>query len=284
MADHPTKSSSANWKWLLRMAWRDSRSNYKKLALFMASIVLGIAAVVSIQSFSENLKENIALQSKSLMGADFIIDSRQKPNEKVLSIIDSLGGADAKEINFSSMCLFPKNGATKLVQIRGLEGGFPFYGELETEPEAAANEYQQKGGALVDATVMLQDTIKPGASIKIGNVILPIIGMLKSVPGSASFSNAVAPPVYIPYHFVENTGLIQVGSRLEYQFYFVTDPEKDLVQLDAKLNPILDAEDADIDTHSDTSQRLGRRYENFIVFLNLVAFIALLLGCVAIER
>ena len=282
MADHPTKSSLANWKWLFKMAWRDSRSNYKKLALFMASIVLGIAAVVSIQSFSENLKENIALQSKSLMGADFIIDSRQKPNEKVLSIIDSLGGADAKEINFSSMCLFPKNGATKLVQIRGLEGGFPFYGNLETEPESAANEYQQKGGALVDATVMLQYNIKPGDSIKIGNVVIPIIGLLKSVPGSASFSNSVAPPVYIPYHFIENTGLIQVGSRLEYQFYFVTEPDKDLVQLDAELDPILDAEDADIDTHSDTSQRLGRRYENFIVFLNLVAFIALLLGCVGI--
>ena len=282
MAEFPTKSSLANLKWLFKMAWRDSRSNYKKLALFMASIVLGIAAVVSIQSFSENLKENIALQSKSLMGADFIIDSRQKPNEKVLSIIDSLGGADAKEINFSSMCLFPKNGATKLVQVRGLEGGFPFYGNLETEPESAANEYQQKGGALVDATVMLQYNIKPGDSIKIGNVVIPIVGLLKSVPGSASFSNAVAAPVYIPYHFIEKTGLIQVGSRLEYQFYFVTEPERDLVQLDAELDPILDAEDADIDTHSDTSQRLGRRYENFIVFLNLVAFIALLLGCVGI--
>jgi len=281
MTDQPTKSL-ATWKWLFKMAWRDSRSNYKKLVLFMASIVLGIAAVVSIQSFSENLKENIALQSKSLMGADFIIDSRQKPNEKVLRIIDSLGGADAKEINFSSMCLFPKNGATKLVQIRGLEGGFPFYGNLETEPESAANEYQQKGGALVDATVMLQYNIKPGDSIKIGNVVIPIVGLLKSVPGSAGFSNAVAPPVYVPYRFIEKTGLIQVGSRLEYQFYFVTEPEKDLVQLDAKIGPILDAEDADIDTHSDTSQRLGRRYENFIVFLNLVAFIALLLGCVGI--
>lgn len=264
------------------MAWRDGRSNYKKLALFMASIVLGIAAVVSIQSFSENLKENIALQSKSLMGADFIIDSRHKPNEKVLHIIDSLGGADAREINFSSMCLFPGNEATKLVQIRGLEGGFPFYGKLETEPESAAIEYQQKGGALVDATVMLQYNLKPGDSIKIGNVILPITGSLKSVPGSARFSNAVAPPVYIPYRYIEQTDLIQTGSRLEYQYYFVADPELDLDQLNAKLDPILDREEADMDTHSDTSQRLGRRYENFIVFLNLVAFIALLLGCVGI--
>ena len=75
----------------------------------MASIVLGIGAVVSIQSFGENLKSNIELQSKALMGADYIIDSRHAPNERVQGIIDSLGGADASEINFASMGLFPKN-------------------------------------------------------------------------------------------------------------------------------------------------------------------------------
>jgi len=225
------------------MAWRDSRANYKKLALFMASIVLGIGAVVSIQSFSENLKINIALQSKSLMGADFIIDSRQKPNDRVNQIIDSLGGADAREINFSSMGLFPKNGSTKLVQVMGMEGGFPFYGELETDPKSAASEYQQKRGALVDATVMMQYDIRPGDSIKIGKVTLPIIGMLTSVPGSANFSNAVAPPVYMPYDLIEDTGLIQTGSRLEYQYYFKAEPDMDLEALQKKLDPVLDFSD-----------------------------------------
>ena len=126
------------------MAWRDAKASFKKLALFMGSIVLGIAAVVSIQSFSETLKTNIDLQSKSLMGADFLIDSRYPPNEKVQQIIDSLGGADAREINFSSMGLFPKNGGTKLIQVKGIEGGFPFYGSLETSPASAAKEYQKK--------------------------------------------------------------------------------------------------------------------------------------------
>jgi len=248
----------------------------------MASIVLGIAAVVSIQSFGENLKQNIELQSKALMGADFIIDSRHLPNEKVQFIIDSLGGADAKDINFSSMAFFPKNKSTKLVQIRGLEGDFPFYGTMETEPVAAAASYQKMGGALVDATVMLQYKLNIGDSIKIGQITLPIIGSLKSSPGSTGFSNSVAPPVYIPYRFIDKTELIQIGSRIEYQYYFIADPNLDLDELNAKLDPILDAEGADMDTHTDTSQRIGRNYENFGTFLNLVAFIALLLGCVGI--
>ncbi|GAA4326751.1 ABC transporter permease [Pontixanthobacter gangjinensis] len=264
------------------MAIRDGKASSKKLALFMASIVLGIAAVVSIQSFSNNLKENIALQSKSLMGADYIIDSDQEPNEKVLSIMDSLGGPDAREISFASMAAFPGKEVTKLVRVRGIEGNFPFYGEIETEPAAAARDYQQKGAALLDATVMLQLGIVPGDEIKIGKVTLPVAGALKSVPGSSSLFSSIAPPVIIPHSFIEKTGLVQVGSRIGYNYYFTAEPGLDLEKFDQKLDPVLDANKADLDTHKSTSERLGRRYENFGKFLNLVAFIALLLGCIGI--
>lgn len=275
-------NTGPNFKWLFKMAWRDAKSSFKRLSMFMASIVLGIGAVVSIHSFSQNLKTNIALQSKSLMGADFIIDSRHPANDKVQQIIDSLGGADAREINFNSMALFPKNESTKLVQVKGLEGDFPFYGKMETTPVSAAEEFQKTEGALVDATLMLQLDIIPGDSIKIGDVTLPVKGSLEAAPGTGGFSSGIAPTVYIPYHFIEATGLIQTGSRVEYQYYFKASKETDLDQLNKKLDPVLDAEEADMDTHLDSSRQLGRRYENFGIFLNLVAFIALLLGCVGI--
>jgi putative ABC transport system permease protein len=275
-------SSKAGAKWLFKMAWRDGKASTTRLLLFMASIILGIAAVVSIQSFSENLKENIGQQSKALMGADFIIDSSQLPNERVQGIIDSLGGADASEVNFVSMAAFPKNDGAKLVRVRGLEGGFPFYGTLETEPVSAAAEYQERGGALVDATMMLQYELEAGDSIKIGNLTLPIIGALKSVPGSSAISTSVAPPVLIPFRFIEKTELLQIGSRKEYQYFFVAPETMDLDALNENLDPILDAENADLDTHKVTSQRLGRSYSNVSKFLNLVAFIALLLGCIGI--
>ena len=274
--------SKAGFGWLLKMAWRDGKASGRKLALFMASIVLGIAAVVSIQSFGENLKENISLQSKSLMGADYKIDTNKPPNEKITGIIDSLGGANSKEISFASMAAFPKTGAAKLMQVRGIEGGFPFYGDLETEPAKAASQYQELGAALVDATVMLQLGIKPGDSIKVGTTTLPIAGALISVPGSAAIFSSIAPPVIIPYRFITETGLVQQGSRINYDFYFIAAPDMDMAQLDKTLGPVIDAQDADLDTHVSTSERMGRQYDNFGKFLNLVAFIALLLGCVGI--
>ena len=281
MGDSYSKTGTAGSKWLFKMAWRDGKASGKKLVLFMASIILGIAAVVSIQSFGENLKANISLQSKSLMGADYKIDSNNPPNDEVVKIMDSLGGANGKEISFASMASFPRTGATKLMDIRGIEGGFPFYGALETDPAAAGKTYQKEGGALVDATAMLQLGIQVGDSIKIGNARLPIAGALKSAPGSNAIFSNIAPPVLVPYHFIAKTGLVQTGSRINYDYYFVA-PNADLQKLEKTVGARLDFLDADLDTHTATSDRLGRRYENFGRFLNLVAFIALLLGCVGI--
>lgn len=267
--------------WLVKMAWRDGKASFGKLILFVFSITLGVAAVVSVYSFSGILKKNIASQSKSLLGADYLIESDKPVNDKVRAIIDSLGGADAKEINFLSMAAFPGSNGTKLLEVRGVEGGFPFYGELETIPKSAAKDFVQSG-ALVDATTMLQLDLKVGDSIKLGAITLPIAGSLENVPGSTSVFGAIAPPVLIPYIYIDATGLVQTGSRIEYKYYFKADENEDLVLLNNQLAPVLDAEEADLDTHISEARRLGRRYENFGKFLNLVGFIALLLGCVGI--
>ncbi|NNK74504.1 MAG: FtsX-like permease family protein [Maribacter sp.] len=264
------------------MALRDSKASGTRLLLFMASIILGIAAVVSIQSFSENLEENIAIQSKALMGADFLIDSDQLPNERVWAIMDSLGGADAKAATFASMVVFPNTGKTKLVSVRGIDGPYPFYGELQTEPALAADQYQESGGALVDATLLMQYDLKVGDSIRLGNSSFAITGSLISAPGTGGIGASIAPPIWIPYRSIEETGLIQTGSRVGYDFYFVAEKDQDLQELDRVVDPMLDIENADLDVHDTTGQRIGRRYNNFAKFLNLVAFIALLLGCVGI--
>jgi|TARA_R110002020_G_scaffold4110_1_gene18189 putative ABC transport system permease protein len=277
----PQQNSKLNIAWLFKMAYRDAKASRVRLLLFIASIVLGIAAVVAIQLLSDNLKNNIQLQSKSLMGADYIIDARQEPTQRAQEIIDSLQ-PDAKEVNFVSMVAFPKNEGTKLVRVRGIEGAFPFYGTLETQPASAATSYQNEEGALVDATLMLQFNVEPGDSIKVGELTMPILGALKSIPGSTAISTSVAPTVVIPFQQIKATELLQFGSRKEYQFFYKASDTLDLEKFESKIEPMLDLEKADLDTHTSTSRRLGRRFENLSKFLNLAAFIALLLGCIGI--
>ncbi|MGB5238507.1 MAG: ABC transporter permease, partial [Flavobacteriaceae bacterium] len=199
MVKDDLKKSNTSKRWLFTMAWRDGKASGSRLGLFMGSIILGITAVVAIQSFSQNLQNNIALRSKVLMGADYLIDARQPPNERVMEIIDSLGGAEGMEVNFASMASFPKADASKLVRVQAIEGNYPIYGEFETVPPEAAQQYQGNNGALVDATSMIQYGLSPGDSIKVGRSTFEILGSLKSTPGGTSTSSTLAPPVILPY-------------------------------------------------------------------------------------
>ncbi|NVJ46061.1 MAG: hypothetical protein HWE07_03005, partial [Cytophagia bacterium] len=61
-----SKKSKTDWAWLLKMAWRDSRRSKSRLFLFISSIIIGIAALVAINSFSDNLKDDINSQAKEL--------------------------------------------------------------------------------------------------------------------------------------------------------------------------------------------------------------------------
>jgi len=79
-----------SWSWILKMAWRDSRRNRSRLFLFISSIILGIAALVAIQTFNQNLSRNIDQQAAELLGADLELETNRLPNEEVQAFIDSL--------------------------------------------------------------------------------------------------------------------------------------------------------------------------------------------------
>ncbi len=57
-----------NDRWVWKMAWRDARRNFSRLFLFISSIIIGIAALVAINSFNVNLQNDINLQAKDLLG------------------------------------------------------------------------------------------------------------------------------------------------------------------------------------------------------------------------
>src|SRR4030095_6502281 len=121
---------------------------------------------------------------------------------------------------FPSMIYFLKSSKTRRVQVRALGGEFPYYGELETVPVSAGKEFRKDQTALVDQTMMLQYGASVGDSIKIGNVSFMIAGTLINAPGQTGLSASVAPPVYIPLQYLEQTGLAQKGSRIVIKFFF----------------------------------------------------------------
>ncbi|RQO66283.1 ABC transporter permease [Pedobacter sp. KBW06] len=271
-----------NYAWLLKMAWRDSRKNRSRLFLFISSIVLGIAALVAVYSFRDNLQRDIDNQAKELTGADLVIDSRRAPKETVAALLDTLGQQRARERNFVSMVYFIKGAGSRLIQVRALEGNYPFYGTIETSPVTAAQTFKQGRNALVDKTLMLQFNAAVGDSIKIGSVHFAIAGNLESVPGQSGIASTVTPVVYIPLRYLEQTGLNQVGSRIQYRYFYKYD-RLAAVERDLKRHQrLFNKEGLDHETVATKKASTGRAFGNLNKFLALSGFIALLLGCVGV--
>ncbi|MDQ3291199.1 MAG: ABC transporter permease, partial [Bacteroidota bacterium] len=268
--------------WLLKMAWRDSRRNRSRLLLFVSSIILGIAALVAIQSFSENLYDDIDNQAKTLLGADLGIYTNKPVTKVMQKTLRNLGGRQASEYYFASMILFPKNNGSRLVQIRALQGDYPFYGAIETTPASASGTFRNGRNALVDKTVLLQYNARPGDSIKIGNLTFRIVGELNKIPGQTGFAASMAPAVYIPMQYLYQTGLMQKGSRINYRFYYQFSPETDVEKLVKRIEPKLEKEGFNYETIASKKENTGKSFGDLTRFLTLVGFIALLLGCVGV--
>jgi len=273
---------SIKFSWLFKMAWRDSRKNRARLFLFISSIVLGIAALVAVYSFKDNLQKDIDAQAKELTGADLVLDSRKGVSKAMQKMLDTLGDERSQEKTFASMIYFQKGGGSRLVQMKALEGNYPYYGTIETIPLSAAKLFQTGRNALVDQTLMLQFNAKVGDSVKIGDLNFNILGTLTKAPGQTGIGASIAPTVYIPLQLLDKTNLIKTGSRINNKFYFrYNDPSK-IDEWVKTQNSKLEKEGFDADTVESTKEQTGRSFKDVNRFLALSGFIALLLGCVGV--
>ncbi len=264
------------------MAWRDSRKNRSRLFLFISSIVLGIAALVAIYSLGDNLNTNIDNQAATLLGADLALSANQEAKGDTKFLLDSLGKHYSEERSFASMVYFVKSGGNRLAQVKALKGAYPYYGSLETVPLTAGETFRDKKEALVDQTLMLQYKAQVGDSIRIGEVTFLIAGILEKAPGQNGLTSTVAPSVYIPMKYLDQTGLMQKGSRVAYRYFYKFDSSKDVEAMTTALENRFELADLDYKTIQKQKEDTGRSFRDLTRFLGLVGFVALLLGCIGV--
>lgn len=268
--------------WFFKMALRDSRNHWGRIFLYMSSIIVGTAAVAAIASLGENLQSSINQQSKTLLGADLSVRSQRPFSEATNQFLDSLSRVQSDLLSFSSMVAFPRQQKSRLASIRALSGDFPYYGELATLPEQAAESIKNGMLALVDDGLMLQYGISTGDTIRIGQSNFVIAGRLLKLPGEAPNVSLISPRVIIDKKHVAATGLIQVGSRVGYQRYLKFNKPVDWDVLNPLLRKRLIPNKLTFETIETRKERIVDTMQNLYRFLSLVGFIALVLGCIGV--
>jgi putative ABC transport system permease protein len=211
--------------WVWKMAWRDARHNFPRLFLFIASLITGIAAVVSLDSMNNSLQQDIDNNAKELLGADFVVNGNKAFEPKLKAVFDSVNYPQAEEADMASMVLFLNSGDSRLIRLVALRGAFPFYGKLETLPEDAYEK--MKGGryAILDESLASQYEVSSGDSIRVGNSTLLVAGVVTKIPGGGGLQATFTPSVYISMNELDSTRLVQFGSRVNYKHYFKTETD-----------------------------------------------------------
>lgn len=268
--------------WVWQLARRDLRRGVKPLLLSMSSVILAVAAVVAAFSFRENLQSNIQIQSKSLLGADLALDSREPFSTEDEALFRSLGGDQSRQVGFNSMAFFPRTGDSRLVQVRAISGSFPYYGVLESDPPFSRDRFFRGANALVDENVMLQFNVRVGDFLKLGDRELRIAGKLRKVPGESLAFSLISPKIYIPMAALESTGLVQKSSLVRYRIYFQFAPNADVDRLVEKLGSELERLHLSADTVSRRARAIASATDNLSRYLTLAVFIAVLLSGVGI--
>ncbi len=269
----------------VKFAWQDSRRSRRRLLLFLSAMALGVAALVAIQSFSDQMARSVEQEAREIAGADVNVYARRVFSDRDQALIDSLAAAHnaevAQQMVFTSMAFFPTTGDSRLVQVRATEGGFPFYGSLSTTPVDAADGFVDDRAALVDRSLLLQFDIPVGDSVRIGERTYPIAGSLDATTGQPDVAAFVAPRVYVPLADLD-PALTALGSRIESNAYMRLPAGASAEAMIESSNGVLQQAGFRSWTATSIQQQWTDSLGDLGRFLALVAFVALLLGGIGV--
>ena len=272
-------------QFVVAVAWRDARASWRRLSLLTAAVMAGVGALVAVNSFTENLKVSVAEQAQELLGADLALQSRASVDTSTLAtaLIDSLrrvGGDSvlvARSASFIAMAYLPSNGAARLVQVRTVDPGWPYYGRVRTTPDNIWSQVQQ-GAIVVDPSLLAALGAAVGDTLTLGEGRFPVAGTVVSVPGEAGLEAAFGARVFIAHRLLPSTRLMGFGARVEHTSYLSLPRRIDAQAIAGDWRDTLRTSRVGLRTVADDRDNLTEGLTRLGNYLGLVALAALLLG------
>src|SRR5690606_38108259 len=101
---------------------------------------LGVASIIVLRSVVEHVRTTLTREARSLIAADVVVQAQRPMDDDVRTAVEALaagrGGIEARAEMVDTQTMAAAGGAgqtsgdVKLVELRGVEDGFPFYGAI----------------------------------------------------------------------------------------------------------------------------------------------------------
>ncbi|HZB27141.1 MAG TPA: FtsX-like permease family protein [Gemmatimonadales bacterium] len=272
------------FSFVLRMAARELGAAPRRTGLLIGTVAIGVAALVAINSFTDNLRDSVSRQARGLLGADISFTSRQPFSRRMEALLDSLSSrADlARVTSFAGMAYVPRTTGSRLVQVAAVNGGYPFYGQLGTDPPSAWHQLQSGRHVVVDPSLLTVLGARIGDTLALGDGRFIITGTIRNAPTEVGFRFALGPRIYIPARHLSETGLLGFGARAQYEVFAKLPSGISAQELAAQYRPRLGPERVRVRTVASDQRNLNEVLSRLAGYLGLVALLALLLGGIGV--
>ncbi len=274
-----------------RFALREMRGGLRGFLIFLTCIALGVAAIGGVNSVARAITAGVASEGQALLGGDIRFQLIQREaTGKERAFLESLGTV-SHNAGMRSMARLEDGSDQSLVEAKAVDGAYPLYGQLVTEPALPRAElFAEKDGTFGAAAPDLlfeRLGLELGDRIKLGGTTFELRTKLVTEPDAVSDGFGFAPRLLVSMEGLTASGLIQPGSLVEHAYKLrlpVGTSEAELAALRERANSEFPEAGWSIRTRTNAAPALSANIERFSQFLTLVGLTSLVVGGVGVAN
>lgn len=280
----------------LALAARESRGSAGRLIFFAACLSVGVAAVVAVAGLSQALDSGIRAQARQLLAADIAVSSRRPIPDEVIEAIESISGARRTDVvempsvvSRSTVRVDSDSpGPSLLCELKAVGSGYPFYGEVVTEPARPLESLLGDDRVLVGPELLVRLDMSVGEKLRVGNEQYEIAGTVTSETDRLKVGVTLGPRVLLSIAGLERSGLLGLGSRVGHRVLVGLADGSAPADLEAAAAAVRDAvanpEFVDVETYNEAQPALRTALARVERFLGMVALLSLLIGGIGVAQ
>jgi putative ABC transport system permease protein len=274
---------------VLRMALRETRASWRRLLFFFLCIAVGVAAIVTLRSVIESVRNVFGREAKSLIAADVLISTNAEWSPEARQTIErrlaEFGALDRTESVETPTMSRPSDGraVARMVELRAVQRQFPLYGTVGLQ-DGLTYSYAllQHHGVLVRPELLTALGLRVGDQLTIGRAVFTIRGVITNEPGRRVSGFSLGPRVLIDYDDLASTALLGFGSRAR-RVVLVRVPEDSIQPLVRTLRRDFQEQFVNARSYRSTDDEVGRDFDRAENYLSLVGLVIVILGGIAIS-
>ena len=226
-----------------RIARRELRGGLHGFRVFLACLILGVAAIAAVGSVREAIQAGLEREGATILGGDAELELTYRFAEpEELAWMRSRATAVSELVDFRSMAVFGDGQAAQrgLTQVKGVDAAYPLLGQVALEPEMtfanALDGENGRPGAVMAPLLVDRLGMTVGDRFRLGTQEFVLMARLVREPDDAGGSFGLGPRTIVRTEALAESGLIQPGTlfETEYKLLLPQDADLDALKADAE--------------------------------------------------